>query len=157
MNRSEPEHRSGLAPEVEAVAKSFKSAYRSLDRRKGRQTHRLAGEELSQAQFEVLVELMKQGPLAVGALAESMGLSAASVSQMIDRLADQGHVIRSRSEADRRVVEVDLSDQGRAALDPIIKRWRNAWTAALDDLPDSDLEAAARVLGRITALYEAED
>lgn len=157
LNPSEPEHRSGLSPEVEAVAKSFKSAYRSHDRRKGRQTHRLNGEELSQAQFELLVELMRQGPLAVGALADSMGLSAASVSQMVDRLTDQGHVTRSRSESDRRVVELELSDQGRAALDPIIERWRAAWTAALEDLPESDLEAAARVLGRITDLYDADD
>jgi len=140
------------ASNVELI-QAFKNAYRSADRRKGRESHRLGDSPVSQAQFELLIELKKQGPMAVGELAQSNGLSAASVSQMVDRLSEQGHVERVRSEDDRRVVRVELSKQGEAAIDPILEKWRRNWKQALKDLPVEDLEAATRVLERIAAIY----
>ena len=157
MSRSEPETGSELTGSRLEVVRSFKNAYRTLSRRKGRETHRLGASEVSQSQFELLVELRKAGPMAVGELAHVTGLSPASVSQMVDRLSEQGHVERVRSEEDRRIVKVGLSKQGRATLDPIVERWHRKWQQALEGVPDRDLEAASRVLDRIAAIYEESD
>ncbi|MCB8915160.1 MAG: MarR family transcriptional regulator [Thermoleophilales bacterium] len=154
MSRSAPEIPAELTGSRLEVIRSFKNAYRTLSRRKGRETHRLGASEVSQAQFELLVELRKDGPMAIGELAQVTGLSPASVSQMVDRLSDQGHVERIRSDEDRRIVKVDLSDQGRSTIAPIIESWHLKWIEALDGLSDSDLEAASKVLDRIAAIYE---
>lgn len=155
MSRSGPDQaQTELTGGALAVVQSFKNAYRSLERRKGRETHHLDGSGVSQAQFELLVELRKNGPTAVGELAHSAGLSAASVSQMVDRLSDQGHVERVRSEEDRRIVKVELSEQGKAAIDPIVERWRQSWLKALEGVSENDLEAASRVLERVASIYE---
>lgn len=157
MNRSVPDSPVELPESTLFVIKAFKNAYRNADRRKGRESHQLGGSSVTQAQFELMVELRKQGPMAVGELAQSNGLSAASVSQMVDRLSEQGHVEKVRSETDRRVVEVRLAEQGQAAIDPIIDRWRRNWQKALEDVPKKDLETASRVLERIASIYEVED
>ena len=154
MSRSAPEQANQLTEESLALIQAFKNAYRSADRRKGRESHRLGGSPVSQAQFELLIELKKQGPMAVGELAQTNGLSAASVSQMVDRLSEQGHVERVRSEEDRRVVKVELSQQGDAAINPILDRWRRNWSRALEDMPSEDLVAATRVLEKIATIYE---
>ncbi len=154
MNRLAPEDPVELSGNRLEVVRAFKNAYRTLSRRKGRETHRLGATEVSQSQFELLVELHKSGPLAVGELAQTNGLSPASVSQMVDRLSDQGHVERIRSEEDRRIVKVALSDQGRSVIEPIIESWHRKWNEALEGIPDRDLEAASRVLDRIAGIYE---
>jgi DNA-binding MarR family transcriptional regulator len=154
LSRSAPELNPELSGSRVAVIQSFKNAYRALSRHKGRETHRLGTSEVSQAQFELLIELRKGGPMAVGELAQVAGLSPASVSQMIDRLSEQGHVARIRSDQDRRIVKVELSEQGAATLAPIIESWRGKWAEALDGIADKDLEAASRVLDRIATIYE---
>lgn len=154
MSRSVSEKPVELTGESLALVQAFKAAYRSVDRRKGRETHKLGGSTVSQSQFELLVELRKNGPLAVGELAQSLGLSAASVSQMVDRLSEQGHVERVRSDEDRRVVRIGLSAHGQETLDPIIDTWRKRWLEALDGMPDEDLATASRVLERIASVYD---
>lgn len=154
MSHLEPDNTVELSEAQAALVASFKSAYRSMDRRKGRETRWVGGSKVSQAQFDVLMELRKNGPMPVGELAHSLGLSSASVSQMIDRLSEQGHVTRTRSEEDRRVVRVELSERGVESLAPIVARWRRGWKAALAEVPDEDLEIASRVLDRVASLYE---
>lgn len=153
MSRSGPEPLAGLSDAQVSVVRSFKQAHRSLRRRTGRETHRLGG-EVSQAQFELLMELRKAGPMAVGELAQVSGLSPASVSQMVDRLSEQGHVNKLRSKQDRRIVELELSEQGAATVEPIVDRWRQRWREALAEIPEKDLAAASRVLDRIASVYE---
>jgi DNA-binding MarR family transcriptional regulator len=153
LSRSEPEPLAGLSDAQARVVLSFKQAHRSLRRRTGRETHGPSG-EISQAQLELLIELRKRGPMAVGELAQVSGLSPASVSQMVDRLSEQGHVNKLRSEEDRRVVELELSEEGRATVEPIIERWRQRWREALAEIPEKELAAASRVLDRIAWVYE---
>lgn len=127
-----------------------------LRRRKGRDTHGLGG-EVSQAQFELMLELFKGGPMAIGELAEVSGASPASVSQMVDRLSEQGDVERLRSERDRRIVEVQLSDQAIAKIEPIIASWRHRWMEAMAGVPEEELYTASRVLDRIAAVYDDQE
>jgi DNA-binding MarR family transcriptional regulator len=73
---------------------------------------------------------------------------------MVDRLSEQSHVNKLRSEEDRRVVELELSEEGRATVEPIIERWRQRWREALAEIPEKELAAASRVLDRIAWVYE---
>jgi DNA-binding MarR family transcriptional regulator len=48
-------------------------------------------------------------------LARYMAIDSGSVTRMLDRLESKGFVTRSRSDADRRVVELALTERGLAA------------------------------------------
>ena len=88
--------------ELTELGEAFRRVFRNLSRLRGRDTH-LGGSELSHAQFELLIELYERGALPAGELAAA-ARRAATVTQMLDHLAECGHVERIRSETDRRVV-----------------------------------------------------
>lgn len=135
------------------LGQAFRRAYRSLRRLRGRDTHLLGG-EISHAQFELLAELRDRGPLPAGELAQVAGLSAATVSQMLDHLADDGQVERVRSETDRRVVLIELTPIGRRRVEATKALWRERWEEALEGVDAEELQIASSVLQRIGAVFE---
>jgi DNA-binding MarR family transcriptional regulator len=132
---------------------AFRRVFRSLSRLRGRDTH-LGGSELSHAQFELLIELHERGELPAGELAAAARLTPGTVTQMLDHLADCGHVERVRSETDRRVVVTRLTAQGRRKIEAKREAWQSRWEEALKDVEVTELRAATRVLQRLGAMLE---
>jgi DNA-binding MarR family transcriptional regulator len=139
------------AAALEDLRLSFRGVFRTLSRLRGRDTH-LGGSELSNAQFELLIELHERGALPAGELAAAARVTPATVTQMLDHLAAAGHVERVRSETDRRVVVSRLTPLGRARIEAKRKVWRERWEEALAGVPPEDLEAATRVLERLAGM-----
>lgn len=142
-----------LSTAAAELADAFKASVRGVIRLRGRDT-RLGGAELSYAQLELLSELLARGQAPAGELASAARLSPGAVTEMLDHLAQAGHVERLRSETDRRVVLSRLTPQGRELL--IAKRdaWEARWQRALDGVSERDLRAATRVLVRLRSLFE---
>lgn len=135
------------------LADAFRATMREVIRLRGRDTH-LGGSELSYAQLELLSELFKRGELPAGELASAARLSPGTVTQMLDHLAQAGHVERVRSNSDRRVVVSRLSSAGRALVTAKRDAWEERWQHALEGIPERDLVAATRVLQRLQGLFE---
>ena len=132
---------------------AFKRVFRTLNRMRGRDTH-LAHSELSHAQFELLIELQERGPLSAGELAAAARLAPGTVTQMLDGLAESGHVERARSELDRRVVVSRLTPLGEHQIQIKREAWKARWEGALEGVSERDLQAATRVLERLGAMFE---
>jgi DNA-binding MarR family transcriptional regulator len=139
--------------ELAELGTAFRRVFRSLSRLRGRDTH-LGGAELSHAQFELLIELWERGELPAGELAAAARLTPGTVTQMLDHLAESGHVERARSETDRRVVVSRLTAQGRRKIELKRKAWQSRWEQALEGVGRDDLRAATRVLERLGAVFE---
>lgn len=73
---------------------------------------------LTMPQFRALRHL-RERPRTQSELVALMDLSSASVSRVVDRLRDQGLVVAGRREANRRIVDVRITDAGRLALDDV--------------------------------------
>jgi MarR family transcriptional regulator, organic hydroperoxide resistance regulator len=139
--------------DLDELGAAFRRVFRSLNRLRGRDTH-LGGSELSHAQFELLIELDERGELSAGDLAAAARLSPATVTPMLDHLAESGHVERVRSETDRRVVVSRLTPQGARKIEAKREAWRSRWEAALEGVEGEDLRAATRVLELLGAVFE---
>ncbi|MGH2903716.1 MAG: MarR family winged helix-turn-helix transcriptional regulator [Solirubrobacteraceae bacterium] len=155
--RQETGHRPPGQPrridELTALGLAFRQVFRTLSRLRGRDTHLGAG-ELSHAQFELLLELDERGELSAGELALAARLAPGTVTQMLDHLAESGHVERARGETDRRVVVSRLTSQGRRRVAAKRKLWESRWEAALAGVQTDELRAATRVLERLGAVFE---
>ena len=127
--------------------------FRTLSRLRGRDTH-LGGSELSHAQFELLIELYERGELPAGELAAAAQLTPGTVTQMLEHLADSGHVERVRSETDRRVVVSRLTPQGTRKIEAKRAAWQERWESALQGMGPRELRAATRVLQRLGDVFE---
>jgi MarR family transcriptional regulator, organic hydroperoxide resistance regulator len=138
--------------DIRELGGSFRRVFRAVSRLRGRDTH-LAGEELSHAQFELLIELHEQGELSAGQLAAAAQLTPATVTQMLDHLAESGHVERTRLETDKRVVVSRLTPSGRSKIEAKRELWQARWEQALEGIEPDELRAATAVLDRLHALF----
>ena len=133
-----------------ALGGAFRRAFRAISRQRGRDTH-LGESEVSYAQFELMLELADAGELAAAA-----GLTPATVTQLLERLAESGQVERARSERDRRVVVSRLTEDGRALVEAKRAYWRARWEAALSGVSPAEMHTATVVLERLLAVFEAD-
>jgi DNA-binding MarR family transcriptional regulator len=109
------------------------------------------GCDISMAQLHVLATLHEQGDLTVGALAESLGISAPSASAVVDRLVERDLVARERSEDDRRIVRLSLSGTGRQLIEQIHGLGADQFRRVLAELSDDELGDLARIALRLRA------
>lgn len=117
-------------------------------------TEWLRGCELSIAQAHVLATLQHHGALTVGALAESLEITAPTATGIVDRLVERDLVERVRSEEDRRVVQVSLSDTGRRVLEQMHGLGKAQVRRVLAELSDDDLGEMVRLAGLLRAASE---
>jgi DNA-binding MarR family transcriptional regulator len=135
------------------LTEAFRRVFADLRRLRGRDTH-LPGMELSHAQCELLFELRERGELSVGELAAAAQLTPATVTQMLEHLAANGHVERTRMASDKRVVRSCLTPRGERELEVKRELWQARWEQALADVDADELRAATRVLTRLRAAFE---
>lgn len=72
---------------------------------------------LSPSQYFLLRLLQRRGVHTVSDLANRLGMTAAGATGLVDRLVRTSLVSRRRDEADRRMVWVELTSAGAAALE----------------------------------------
>jgi DNA-binding MarR family transcriptional regulator len=139
--------------ELLELGRAFRRVLGNVRRMRGRDTHLLA-DEVSHAQMELLVELSEHGPMSAGELAQAAQLTPATVTQMLDHLAASGHVQRTRSDSDRRVVVSRLTPQGERRVAAKRRLWQQRWQGTLADVGVEELRVATRVLDRLSAVFE---
>jgi DNA-binding MarR family transcriptional regulator len=139
---------------VEELRESFRGVMTAIRRLRGRETHR--GDDLSFAQYSLLFYLA-DGELSAGALATAAALSPASVTQMLDGLEAASLVARTRSQRDKRVVLVSLTEHGRSVVAERRAHFERVWRAALEEFDERELAAASAVLNRVQDLFEEMD
>lgn len=68
---------------------------------------------LTYPQYLVMLILWEHGTQQVGEIADRLRLATHAISPIVDRLAEAGLALRSRSPGDGRVVRVELTEAGR--------------------------------------------
>ena len=131
---------------------SFKATMGAVRRLRGRETQQL--DKLSHAQYGLLFGLAAEPQLSASKLACVADLAPATATQMLDHLETTGLVQRMRSERDKRVVLISLTERGRALVEERRSRLERSWQAAMAEFSDEELLTAAAVLDRLRDLFE---
>jgi DNA-binding MarR family transcriptional regulator len=124
----------------------------AVRRLRGRETRRHG--ELSDAQYGLLFSLREHETMSSSELAFAADLSPATATEMLDGLVESGLVRRERSDRDRRVVLISLTDHGRMLIEERRARYEPRWRAALDQFSEDELRTAAAVLDRMRDMFE---
>jgi len=103
---------------------------------------RLAPLELSAAQFSVIASLAGEERKSASDLCRGISYDAGAMTRMIDRLEAKGLIRRNRSPEDRRLVHLELTDEGRAAY----PRMRELALEVANRFPRGFTKAEARQL-----------
>jgi DNA-binding MarR family transcriptional regulator len=98
------------------------------------------------ALLHVLVAESANAPLTSGELRHKMGLSAAAITYLVERMINSGHIRRESDPADRRKVILRHADRDLDMAGAFFAPLAAHTHAAMADLPDTELTAAHRVL-----------
>ncbi len=99
---------------------------------------------LSLVHLHVLTVLQADGSVPMRTLAESLDVSQASATGIVDRMEQRGLVVRQRDDEDRRVIRVALTVDGRELLAGVAAERRERLAVLLGELTDDELEGFLR-------------
>ena len=105
--------------------------------------------DLTLRQLQVLALVRHTPGLTGQEIAAALGVSTATTSGLVDRIATKGWVEREHDPADRRRVLLRLSARAERMLSEIEEPARRARRRVLDRLTDQELEDLARLLRRM--------
>ena len=110
---------------------------------------RLRPWNLNQSQAATLLALAEHGPQRMSHLARFLLQQTQTTTDLVDRLEKRGLVRRIRHETDRRVVLVEITDEGRALLDDIGAAVWSVAQEAFDGVGDGELRSLTEIVQRI--------
>lgn len=111
---------------------------------------------LTPSQLVVLQEVARHGETTAGAIALAVQFSQATVTSIVDRLAERSFVVRSRRDQDRRQVWITMTEGGSAALSSAPDMMQDQFQDRFEKLPDWEQAMIVAMLERLTALLDAD-
>jgi len=127
--------------------------------RLSRLLYRHSAADLSRTEAGVLSTLSR-GRHRITELAELEGLAQPTVTVLVGKMEERGLVSRGRDASDGRVVLVDITDEGRVALERLRAEYREVLHDRMTSMTDDEvasLRAATETLGAlIEALQQGE-
>lgn len=116
---------------------------------------RLGPHGLTNAQWGPLMRLRTAGPCTVVELARWQQIDAGAMTRLLDRLEKKGLCTRTRSTTDRRVVQVELTPPGAAAIAEVPAVLAEVMNAHLAGFTRADWLALKALLQRMADTGES--
>jgi DNA-binding MarR family transcriptional regulator len=106
--------------------------------------------ECSREEIRALILLRTSGRTIMSDFAGELGVPLSTATHTIDRLVSKGLVIRVRSEQDRRVVQVEMSEVGKAFQTALRARHQAMARSWLTPLSQAERETFLNLMAKIT-------
>ncbi len=140
-----PAHVTRPASATDDVADAVLRASRALVAVAARSLATVA-EDVTLAQYRVLIELASRGPQRLADLADSLTVDRSTATRMCDRLVRKRLVARRRATDDRRVVRVSLTATGMELVAEVSRRRRAEIQRIVRRMPASSRPLVVRAL-----------
>lgn len=134
-----PEAAGVVSSLIPAVARAHRSYAGSL----------LRGLDLSAGQELLLMMLWEQEPRAQAEITRELAVEPPTVAKMLARMEQAGIIARVKSEQDRRVVLVSLTDKGRALEAPVRAAWQELEARTAASLTTDEVDTLVGLLRRV--------
>jgi len=94
----------------------------------------------------ILVKLHENGPMKVSDLATELCITPGGMTGLSDKLLTLGYIKRKRSETDRRIVELEITEEGIEILQTIKKLNRELTEKLFDGFSETDAEHLVKLI-----------
>lgn len=112
--------------------------------------------EVSREEIRAMVILGSNGKMIMSSLAESLAVPLSTATHTVDRLVAKGLAVRNRSEEDRRIVQVEMSELGRQLQELHRARQREMARSWLVALSLGEREIFLELMDKITRLAKPQ-
>lgn len=107
--------------------------------------------------LKALSELPEDSEITVAMIADTVQLSAPTISRILDKLEKSGYVARERNHKDRRRVCVSLTEEGWQRIDNLPTPLHEQFLKRVEILDPIECLGLLKALERIVELMDAED
>lgn len=107
--------------------------------------------ELSLSRFELVALLLadRKGEMTMTGLAQGLSVPMSTATGIVDRLVKKGYLKRDRSEEDRRIVTVDLTDIGTEMVKGVQAHFHDFLNRIRCLLTEEELETALKIMQKV--------
>jgi len=137
-----------------SLAHKFMHTVHLMRNRLGRRLHKIG---LHHGQGQILMILTERGPLSQTEIADCCHRCGATVTHMIQRLEEQGCVVRVADPADARARKVSLTPAGRKAASLVKQTWNEMEKTLAAALSSRQAKQLADILDQIRCELDGED
>ncbi|MEM3939244.1 MAG: MarR family transcriptional regulator [Saccharolobus sp.] len=106
---------------------------------------------LSYFEFKVMCALDEEGKVPMSRVAEKYMLTKAGLTSIIDRLEEKELVRRVRSEEDRRVIYVELTDKGKEKLHEGRKIFQDVLVIFMKKISENEIAELEKIFSKLSA------
>lgn len=105
--------------------------------------------KVAPGQKRVLTTLRNKGPMSQQELLKVLGLSPATLSELLSKLEEKQLIVRRKSAEDRRVSLIELTDAGKQKTDKITETDRKIAEEVFGDLTEEQKQELSDLLGSL--------
>jgi MarR family transcriptional regulator, organic hydroperoxide resistance regulator len=143
--------------ELDDMIKRLHIAFQTTKRKIVSEMSELKKFGLTGPQFYILHLLHEHGKMTVTELAEKLEVKPSAVTVMIERLHKNQFVTRERDENDRRVVVMELTEQGKDVLNQACDKRKEVLKRYLSYLNTDEIQSLVRIYEKLAnAIQENE-
>ncbi|MFC7442883.1 MarR family winged helix-turn-helix transcriptional regulator [Laceyella putida] len=106
-------------------------------------------EKINGAEFNVLKSLQDKSPQIVTALAQEFDCSVSHITHVADHLEKKNLAYRKRSQLDKRVVELHISEQGQHLIEELSRKKSEYFRAKFEHLATDEIATLLNLLHKI--------
>jgi DNA-binding MarR family transcriptional regulator len=113
--------------------------------------------QVSAPQLHCLLALYDYGPLPPSQIARYIMVKSSTVTGIIDRLEQKGLVYRMRNSPDRRVITIQLTEEGKELAQNAPPPIQQKIVDGLKKLPEEEINQTILSLSKLTRMLDVQD
>ncbi|MFS0724073.1 MarR family winged helix-turn-helix transcriptional regulator [Paenibacillus sp. 1P07SE] len=128
--------------------------FKTLIRKANDAWNRGSPDSFTISQYRMLHLLAAHGKLKVADLADLLSVTPGAVTGMADRMIRYGLISRFRDEVDRRVVYLEIKEEGLLRKEELGARYNELYARIFEQIPDEDKAHLFRIFNHMHELIE---
>ncbi|TCS96702.1 MarR family transcriptional regulator [Hazenella coriacea] len=109
----------------------------------------ILGDNLTGAEFGVLKQLQKKSPQIVTALSQEFEVSVSHITHVADQLERKNLACRKRSQLDKRVVELHITEEGKKLVEDLSQKKLKYFHEKFEGLTTEEIEKLLNLLKKL--------
>lgn len=110
-------------------------------------------EKFSKTELFTMLLIDRYGEINMSQIAEIVNLPMSTATGMIERLVKSGYVKRERSEEDRRIVAIRLTDEGKAIITQVKEIIYNFIEKIGESLTTEEIQMIVKVIEKVVSKF----
>ncbi|MFC1670372.1 MarR family winged helix-turn-helix transcriptional regulator [Spirochaetota bacterium] len=136
----------GKIREIEQYMLEFSNIISNISKKMKKTSVGIMGFPINLSQLKAMSAFDEEGQFTMGELCKVANVKMPSMTEMIDKLENEGFLARARDTKDRRVVRVQMTEKGRKVHKKILGRRSNELVSMYGELSTKDQNELTRSL-----------